>query len=65
MTPEQVSERLDIAMGRLENKIDRLENKMDERFNALEARFNTQRILLILAIITPIVQAVNSWIAHR
>jgi hypothetical protein len=58
MTPEQVNERLDIALGRLENKIDRLENKMD-------ARFNAQRIFLILAIIAPVVQVVNSWIPHR
>jgi ABC-type uncharacterized transport system substrate-binding protein len=48
-------DQLDIVIGRLENKI-------DARFNAIEARFNTQKILLIVAIVTPLAQIVNSHI---
>jgi hypothetical protein len=57
MTPDQVNERLELAVGRLENKIDRLENKM-------ESRFNQQRYLLVIAIVTPLLQILNSWIHH-
>jgi hypothetical protein len=57
MTPEQVNERLDIAIAKLEIRIDRLENKM-------ESRFNQQRYLLVIAIVTPLLQILNSWIHH-
>jgi hypothetical protein len=50
-------DQLDIVIGRLENKI-------DARFNAIEARFNTQKILLILAIITPLAQVLNAWLSR-